>query len=93
MRGKEWCWRRSWRVDPRERDATVEQEKSVRSPPPEEKGASEAMWDEVPASPIRRCPGPLWGGGGGMVSKCEGGKKGGVGGRCVFEIWFSFSFC
>ena len=34
--GKDSCWRSSWRADPRGRDPTLEQGKSVRSPPREE---------------------------------------------------------
>ena len=33
----------------------------------------------------------MGGGGRGIGSKAEPGKKGGVGGRCVFKIWFCFS--
>ena len=69
----------------------LEQGKSVRSPPPEEEGAAETACDGLTAAPIpiplRRCRG----GGRGIGSKAEPGKKGGVGGRCVFKIRFYFS--
>ena len=68
----------------------LEQGKSVRSPPPVE-GAAKTTWDELTAIPI---PVPLCccgGGGRGIWSKAEPGKKGGVGGRCVFKIRFYFS--
>ena len=88
---KDLSWRNSWWADPHERDPTLEQGKSVRSPPPEEEGAAETMWDELTATPI---PIPLccWRGGGrGIGSKAEPRKKGGVGGRCIFKVWFYFS--
>ena len=73
------------------RDPTLEQGKSVRSPPPEEEGAAETLCDELTATPIP-IPLCLWGRGGrGIGTKAEPGKKGGVGGRCVFNIWFYFS--
>ena len=53
MRGKDSCWRSSWRADPHDRDPTLEQGKSVRSPPPKEERAAETMmWDELTATPI-----------------------------------------
>ena len=91
MRGKDLNWRKSWGADPRGRDPTLEQGKSVRSPPPEEEGAAETTCDELTATPI---PVPLrcWQGGGrGIGSKAEPGKKGEVGGRCVFKIRFYFA--
>ena len=91
MCGKDLSWRSSWRTDPHERDPTLEQGKSVRSPPSEEEGAAEIMCDELTATPIPHPPVPLGGGGRGIGSKAEPGKKGGVGGRCVFKIWFYFS--
>ena len=90
-RGKHSRCRSLWRTVCRGRVPTVEQEKSVRSPPPEEEGAAETTCDELTATPI---PVPLCccgGGGRGIRSKAEPGKKGGVGGRCVFKIWFCFS--
>ena len=86
MRGKEWCWRRSWRADPREKDATVEQEKSVRSPPPEEEGAADTTCDELTQTLIPRPPAPLGGGGRKFGSKVKPRKKGGVGGRCFSDL-------
>ena len=91
MRGKDLSWRNSWRADPRGRDPTLELGKSVRSPPPEEEGAAETACDELTPTPV---PVPLHhcgGGGRGTGNKAEPGKKGGVGGRCVFKIWFYFS--
>ena len=52
MRGKEWCWRRSWRADPHERDATVEQEKSVRSPPLRRKERQRQCGMKCPQAPF-----------------------------------------
>ena len=52
VRGKDLSWRNSWRADPRERDPTLEQGKSVRSPPPEEEGAAETTCDELTTTPI-----------------------------------------
>ena len=83
---KDLSWRNSWRAGPCGRDPTLEQGKSVRSPPPEEEGVAEKMWDRLTATPI---PAPLhcwWGGGRGIGSKAEPGKKGGVKGRCFFKI-------
>ena len=45
----------------RGRDPTLEQGKSVRSPPPEEEGAAETTWDELTATHIPRLPAPLGG--------------------------------
>ena len=84
VRGKDSRWRSSWRADPRGRDPTLEQGKSVRSPPPEEEGAAETMCDELTTTPI---PAPLRagrGGGRGIGSKAEPGKKGGVGAKLCF---------
>ena len=70
----------------------LEQGKSVRSPPPEEEEAAEIMCDELNETPIPLPAVPL---GREEVekirSKVKPGKKGGVGGRCVFKIWFYFS--
>ena len=64
----------------------------MRSPPPEEEGAAETTCDELTATPIPHPSALLAGGGGrGIGSKAEPGKKGVVGGRCVFKIWFYFS--
>ena len=60
MHGKDLSWRKSWGADPWERDPTLEQGKSVRSPPPVE-GAAETMWDELTATPIPHPPAPLGG--------------------------------
>jgi len=38
----------------------LEQGKSVRSPPPEEEGAAETMWDELMAAPFPRPPCATW---------------------------------
>ena len=85
MHGKDSHWRSSWRAEPHERDPTLEQGKSLRSPPPEEEGAAETTCDELTTTPIPRPPAPL---GGEEVekirSKVKPEKKGGVGGRCVF---------
>jgi len=50
-----------WRTVSHGRDLTVEQRKSVRSPPPEEKRAAERKYDELTATPIPRPPVPLRG--------------------------------
>ena len=55
-RGKDSRWRSSWRTVCCGRDPTLEQGKSVRSPPPEEEGASETTCDELTATPIPRPP-------------------------------------
>jgi len=66
-----------------------EQGQSVRSPPPEQKGAAETACDELTITPfpIRLCCS------GGRKerngSEVEPGKKGGVGERC-FKIWIYF---
>ena len=54
--GKDSRWRSSWRAEPHERDPTLEQGRSVRSPAPEEEGAAETTCDELTATPI---PAPL----------------------------------
>ena len=59
VRGKDLSWSNSWRADPCERDPTLEQGKSVRSPPPEEEGAAETTCDELTTTPIPRPPAPL----------------------------------
>ncbi|PKU37464.1 dna-directed rna polymerase iii subunit rpc2 [Limosa lapponica baueri] len=46
------CWRSSWRTVSCEWDPTVEQGKSVRSPPPEDEEAAETTCDELGATPI-----------------------------------------
>ena len=82
--------RNSWRTVSRGRDPTLEQGKTVRSPPPEEEGAAETTCDELTATPIPyplRCSGR--GGGRKIGNEVEPGKKGGVGGRC-FKICFYF---
>ena len=84
MRGKDLCWRNSWRADPRERDPTLEQGKSVRSPPPEEEGAAETTCDELTATPVPIPLRPSRGGGRGIGSKAEPAKKGGGGGKVCF---------
>ena len=45
-----------------ERDPTLEQGQSVRSPPAEEDGAAETTCDELTATPIPPPTGPLGGG-------------------------------
>ena len=50
--GKDSRWRSSWRTVSRGRDPTLEQGKSVRSPPPEEEGEAETTCDELTATPI-----------------------------------------
>jgi len=59
-----------WRTVYNERDLTLEQEKSVRSLPPEEEGAAERMSDELTVTPIPCPPAPL-GVGGEKVEKRE----------------------
>jgi len=44
-----------------ERDLTLKQGKSVRSPPPEEEGAAETTCDELTITPIPCPPAPLGG--------------------------------
>ena len=53
-----------WRTVSCERDPTLEQGKSVRSPPEEEEGAAETMCDELTVTPIRGPRVPLRRGGG-----------------------------
>jgi len=72
-----------WRTVSHERDLTLEQEKSVRSPLPEEEGAAEAMCDGLTITPLPRPAVPL----GSRRrernrSEVEPGKKGGVVVRC-----------
>jgi len=50
-----------WRTVSPERDLTLEQGQSVRSPPPEEEGVAETTCDELTATPIPRPPVPLGG--------------------------------
>ena len=90
MRGKDLSWRNSRRADPRGRDPTLEQGKSVRSPPPEEEGAAETTRDELTAAPI-----PAPGAAGGEEVEASGaelspGTREGRG-RWVFKRWFHFS--
>ena len=68
----------------------LEQEKSVRSPPPAEEGAAQTTCDELTAAPNPHAPAALAGRRERNGSEVEPGKKGGVGGRC-FKIWFYFS--
>ena len=63
---------------------TLEQKKSVRSPPPEEEGAAETMCDELTITPIPHPP-ALLGGRRRNGSEAEPGKKGGVWGRCFIS--------
>lgn len=56
-------------------DCTLEQGKSVRNPPTEER-AAETTCDELPAAPIPRCC--CRGGGREFGSEVDPGKKGGV---------------
>jgi len=78
-------WSSSWRAVSRERDLTLEQGQSVRSPPPEEEGAGETTCDELTATSIAHPPVLLGGRRERNRSEAEPGKKGGVGGRC-FKI-------
>jgi len=64
---------------------TIEQGKSVRSPPPEGQGAAETTCDELTVSPIPHPPVLCGVGRERNGSEAEPGKKGGVGGRC-FKI-------
>ena len=82
MCGKDLSWSNSWRADPRERDPTLEQGKSVKSPPPGE-GAAEPMWDELTAAPI---PAPCTSRGEEVEvsgAKLSPGRKEGQGKHCV----------
>jgi len=67
-----------------ERDLTLEQGKSVRSPPPEKEGAAETTGDELTTAPIPHPAAPLGGRRERNGSEAEPGKKGGVGGRPGF---------
>jgi len=53
-----------WRTVSSERNLTLQQGKSVRSPPPEKEGAAETMCDELTITPF---PIPLCHSGGGGV--------------------------
>jgi len=66
---------------------TLEQGRSVRSPPPEEEGVAETTSGELTATPMPCPPVPCAGGGGRQRngSEVEPRKKGGVGRRC-FKI-------
>jgi len=68
----------------------LEQEKSVRSLPPEEEEAAETTCDELTVTRIPRPPALLGWRRERNRSEVEPGKKGGVGGRC-FKIWIYFS--
>jgi len=68
---------------------TLEQGQSVRSPPPEEKGAAETTCDELTVTPISCPPALLRGGEREMGVKLSPGRRRG-GGRCL-KIWFYFS--
>ena len=57
--GKDSHWRRSWKTVSHDKDPTLEQGKSVRSPPPEEEGAAETTGDELTTTPIPHPPVPL----------------------------------
>jgi len=50
-----------WKTVSCERDLTLEQGQSVRSPPPEEEGAAEKMCDGLTATHIPHPPVPLQG--------------------------------
>jgi len=69
---------------------TLEQGKSVRSPPPGGQGAAETTCDELTVTPIPRPPELLVGRRERNGSEVEPWKKGGVGRRC-FKIWIYFS--
>jgi len=49
-------WTSLWRTVSRERDPTLEQGQSVRSLPPEVKGAAETMCDQLTTTPIPCSP-------------------------------------
>jgi len=51
-----------WRTVYHERHLTLEEGKSVRSPPPEEEGAAETRCDELTITPMPCSPVPLSGG-------------------------------
>jgi len=78
-----------WRTVSHEKDLTLEQGQSVRSPPPEEEGAAETACDELAVNLIPRPPAPLGGRRETHGTEAEPGKKGGVGGRC-FKIRIYF---
>jgi len=59
-------------LSPVRRTFTLEQGKSVRSPPPEEEGAAETMCDQLAVTPISHPLVPLGVGAGGEVEKQEG---------------------
>jgi len=83
--GKDPRWSSSWRTVSCGRDLTLEQGRSVRSPPPEEEEVAETTCDALTVTPIPHPPAPLRG-----RRQRNSRKKGGVGGRC-FKIWFCFS--
>ena len=56
VNGKDSHWRSSWRTVSCGRDPTLEQGKSVRSPPSEEEGAAETTCDELTATSIPHPP-------------------------------------
>lgn len=67
----------------------LEQGRSVRSSPTEEKGAAE-MRDDLTTAPIPHPPALLRGGKKEIRSEVEPRKQGGMRGRC-FQIWGYFS--
>jgi len=69
---------------------TLKQGQSVRSLPPEEKGAAETACDELTVTPIPCPPAPLGWRRERNRSEAEPGKRGGLRGRC-FKIWIYFS--
>jgi len=58
---------------------TLEQGKSVRSPPPEEEGTTATTYNELSVTPIPHPPAPLTGRRERNGSEVEPGNKGGVG--------------
>lgn len=71
--------------------AVLEQGKSVRIPPSEEKGAAETMCDGLTTNPIFRPPALLRRGGREFRSEVKPGKKGEVGGK-GFSFYFSLPY-
>jgi len=49
-----------WRTVSCERDLTLEQGQSMRSPPSEKEGAAETTCDELTVTHIPHSPAPLW---------------------------------
>ena len=89
-RGKDSHRRSLWRAVSLERNLTLEQGQSLRSPPPEEEGAAKTTCDELTTAPVPCPPEPLGGEKGEKreVKLSPGRREGG--GRC-FKIWFYFS--